>query len=296
MTPQHNGTPTPAEAAGVWQLGGDTPLARMGFGAMRLPLKDLNGPARDPERGIAVLRRARELGVNHIDTAAFYFHDGVRANVLIREALAPYPADLVLATKVGPSRAADGSFLPEAAPEQLRGQVEQNLTELGVDRLDLVNLRVGHGLERDETPVSARFEALAALQEEGLITHLGVSNVTAAQLAQARSVAPVTSVQNRYGLNDREDEGLLRHCAEEGIAYVPYFPLGGETGAQAARIDRIAARRGLSPAQLALAWLLSRSRAVLAIPGTGSLAHLEENVAAGEVQLTETELAEIAGD
>ncbi|WP_050988578.1 oxidoreductase [Streptomyces xiaopingdaonensis] len=296
MTPQHTGTPDPAQAAGVWQLGGDTPVSRMGFGAMRLPVKDLRGPQRDPRDGIAVLRRARELGVNHIDTAAFYFQGEVRANLLIKEALAPYPEGLVLATKVGPSRSPDGAFLPEATPEQLRGQVEQNLTELGVDRLDLVNLRVGTALDRDEAPLGARFEALAALQEEGLIKHLGVSNVTGPQLAEARRIAPVTSVQNRYGISDRGDEELLRQCTEAGIAYVPFFPLGGKDGAQAARIARVAERHEVSPAQLALAWLLSTSPAVLAIPGTGSLTHLEENVAATGVRLTEEELAEVAGD
>lgn len=278
-------------------LGGDLPVSRLGFGAMRLPTNTFHGPARDPETGRAVLRRAVELGVDHIDTAAFYTSgDGtVRANALIREALHPYPAGLVIATKVGPTRTPDGALTETTDPAGLRRLVEENLETLGVDRLDLVYLRIGgltpppHG-----ESVAARFEALAALREEGLIRHLGLSNVDAGHLAEARAIAPVAAVQNQFHAAHRDDTNLLSACEKAGIAYVPYFPLGGGiTDIGGDRIAQVAARHGATVPQIALAWLLAASPTTLAIPGTGSLTHLEENIAAGSITLTEEDLADL---
>ncbi|MFG3262446.1 MULTISPECIES: oxidoreductase [Streptomyces] len=278
-------------------LGGDLPVSRLGFGAMRLPTNTFHGPARDPETGRSVLRRAVELGVDHIDTAAFYTSgDGtVRANALIREALHPYPAGLVIATKVGPTRTPDGALTETTDPAGLRRLVEENLETLGVDRLDLVHLRIGglapppHG-----ESVGARFEALAALREEGLIRHLGLSNVDAGHLAEARAIAPVVTVQNHFHAAHRDDTNLLSACEKAGIAYVPYFPLGGGiTDLSGDRITKVAARHGATVPQIALAWLLAASPTTLAIPGTGSLTHLEENIAAGSITLTEEDLADL---
>ncbi|MGV9555147.1 oxidoreductase [Streptomyces sp. NPDC003522] len=282
----------------VFRLGGDLPTGRIGFGAMRLPTGSLRGPARDPESGRGVLRRAVELGVDHIDTAAFYTSgDGtVRANALIREALHPYPAGLVVATKVGPVRTPDGGMAETTDPADLRPLVEENLETLGVDRLDLVYLRIG-GIApppRGES-VAARFEALAALREEGLIRHLGLSNVDTGHLAEARAIAPVAAVQNRFHAARRDDTELLAVCEKDGIAYVPFFPLGG--GVDDLTGDRIAAvadRHGATVPQIALAWLLARSPVTLAIPGTGSPAHLEENIAAGAIVLTPEDLSDLA--
>ncbi|WP_435840468.1 aldo/keto reductase [Streptomyces bobili] len=262
-----------------------------------MPTNTFRGPARDPETGRTVLRRAVELGVDHIDTAAFYTSgDGtVRANALIREALRPYPAGLVIATKVGPTRTPDGALTETTDPAGLRRLVEENLETLGVDRLDLVHLRIGgltpppHG-----ESVAARFEALAALREEGLIRHLGLSNVDAGHLAEARAIAPVAAVQNHFHAAHREDTNLLSACERAGIAYVPYFPLGGGiTDIGGDRIAKVAARHGATVPQIALAWLLAASPTTLAIPGTGSLTHLEENIAAGSITLTGEDLADL---
>ncbi|MGW0599341.1 oxidoreductase [Streptomyces sp. NPDC002776] len=281
-----------------FRLGGDLLINRMGFGAMRLPTNSFHGPARDPEAGRAVLRRAVELGVDHIDTAAFYTSgDGtVRANTLIREALHPYPGGLVIATKVGPVFTADGGLAATSDPGALRALVEENLTGLGLDRLDLVYLRIG-GLAlppRGES-VAARFTALAALREEGLIRHLGLSHVDAAHLAEARAIAPVAAVQNHFHAARRDDTEVLAACERAGIAYVPFFPLGGGVSdLNGERMARVAGRHGATVPQIALAWLLARSPVTLAIPGTGSLAHLEENTAAGSIVLTEEDLADLA--
>ncbi len=280
-----------------FRLGGDLTIGRLGFGAMRLPALSFLGPARDPETGRAVLRRAVELGVDHIDTAAFYASgDGsVRANDLIREALHPYPDGLVVATKVGPVRTPGGGLAGTADPGALRGLVEENLTSLGVDRLDLVYLRIG-GMEppSDDDSVAARFEALAALREEGLIRHLGLSHVNAGHLAEARAIAPVAAVQNHFHTDNRDDTEVLAACEEAGIAYVPYFPLGGGlSDISGDRIAAVAARHGATVPQIALAWLLASSPVTLAIPGTGSLTHLEENTAARSIVLTAEDLAEL---
>ena len=272
-------------------LGSDLHINRLGFGAMRLAVGTFNGPVRDPQNGIAVLRRAVELGVNHIDTAGFYGKETVWANELIRTALTPYRDDLVIATKVGPMRGPDGIPSGQATPEQLRGLVEDDLRALGLDRLDLVYLRVGGIMAPGNESIAERFAALAELREEGLIRHLGVSNVDAAQLAEARAIAPVAAVQNH-----NDDAGLLAECEETGIAYVPFFPIGGGNNPlDEDKLGKVAARLGATTIQVALAALLAESPVALAIPGTGSLAHLEENMAAGELALSDEDLAELRG-
>jgi pyridoxine 4-dehydrogenase len=262
---------------------------------MRLPRSDWNGPARDPETGRAVLRRAIELGVNHIDTADFYRSgDGaVRANVLIREALHPYPSGLVIATKVGPIFGPNG--LRQAAASKLRALVEENLKSLRVDRLDLVYLRIGVMTPPHGESLAERFDALAAMRAEGLIRHLGLSNVDADQLAEARAIAPVAAVQNSFNFAERDDMAVLDACVTSGVAFAPFGPVGsGHADIKDAPLARIAARHGASVSQIALAWLLALSPGTLAIPGTGSIAHLEENVAARSIALTEEDLAELA--
>jgi aryl-alcohol dehydrogenase-like predicted oxidoreductase len=289
-------TSLPAAASGTFAIGGDLPVARLGFGTMRLPTGTLAGPARDPEDGIAVLRRAVELGVNHVDTASFYRRDGVVANELVRRALAPYPDGLVIATKVGPMLGPDGIPALQGTPDQLRGLVEDNLRELGVDRLDLVYLRVGGMNPPGGEPIGERFAVLAKLREQGLIRHLGVSHVDAAQLAEARAIAPVAAVQNAFHVHATADAALLAECARTGTAFVPYFPLGGgRDPIDTARLEKTAARHGATVQQVALAALLAVSPVVLPIPGTGSLTHLEENVAAAHIRLTPEQVDSVAG-
>jgi pyridoxine 4-dehydrogenase len=293
-----------AAAAGSWKLGNRT-VHRLGFGALRLPQTgralDPAAVPRDREQAIAVLRRAVELGVNHIDTAAFYFSPLRSANELINRALAPYPTDLVIATKVGPARDAEGHWVPGGVTAaQLRGQVEENLRQLGLDRLDLVNLRVsGPG------SIAERFGALADLRAAGLIHDLGVSNVDSGQLAEARAIAPVVSVQNRYALGaPPEQHALLLECGRLGIAFVPYYSIAGpgsQGGRRAAEAEgsgvrAVAAARGVSAAQVRIAWTLHQGEHVLAIPGTGDPAHLEQNIAAGALRLSPDELARLAQD
>ncbi|MFB7613196.1 aldo/keto reductase [Kitasatospora sp. NPDC056181] len=277
-------------ASGSLLLGGDLPVSRMGFGAMKLPMRDWQGPACDPEQSRAVLRRAVELGIDHIDTAWFYFFRDVFANTLIREALYPYPENLVIATKVGPGREPDGTWMNPAGPAELREAVHRNLRELGVDRLDLVYLR----RMPTQSSISAPFEALAAMREEGLIRHLGVSNVNAAQLAEAEAIAPVVAVQNKFSVLDTEHgDGMLADCEARGIGFVPFFPLGGTGVPDHPALRRVAERHGATRAQVMLAWLLAVSPAVLAIPGTSSPAHLDENVAAASLRLGPEDLAEL---
>ncbi|MFE2432046.1 oxidoreductase [Streptomyces sp. NPDC059373] len=280
-----------------WALGGDLSVARIGYGAMKLtgwPRGDR--PSR--ETALAILRRAVELGVNHIDTSHYYSRDGVAANELIREALHPYPDDLVIVTKVGALVEGSDIALPAAektglTPDNLRRGIEANLRSLGVDRLDVVNLRMGD-LDRTEAPLAAPLETLLALREEGLIRHLGISNVTAAELAEARKIAPIACVQNLYNLARRDDDPLIDACAEAGIAYVPFFPVGGFQPVTAEHLDAVAARHRVTVPQVALAWLLARSPNILLIPGTGSLDHLEENIGAGALRLSTEDLAELA--
>ncbi|GAA1357812.1 aldo/keto reductase [Streptomyces beijiangensis] len=268
-------------------------MARTGFGAMRLPMRDFGIPGVDPRQAVSVLRRAVELGVDHIDTAAFYFHQDVTANALIRTALHPYRDGLVIATKVGPGRSRpDGEWLSPAGPAELKTAVHDNLRELGLDHFDLVYLRFQ---PHDDGDLAERFGALAELRDEGLIRNLGVSNATAVQLAEAQRIAPVAAVQNRFSVGSRTDRAVLEACTEQSIAFVPYYPLVGKGGDEAvadgAVLEEIARRYEVSPAQVKLAWLLSLSPAVLIIPGTSSPAHLEENVAAGSLKLDPADLA-----
>ncbi|MFE7559241.1 aldo/keto reductase [Kitasatospora sp. NPDC057500] len=286
-------TTTPeTSAAGTFLLGGELPVSRMGFGAMKLPSRDWEGPACDPELSLRVLRRAAELGVDHIDTAWFYFFRDVSANDLIRRALHPYRDDLVIATKVGPGREPDGSWMDPADRDALRAAVHRNLRELGVDRLDLVYLR----RLPSQSSIAEPFAALAELREEGLIRQLGVSNVNAAQLAEAEALAPVVAVQNRFSVleHDEADERLLADCTERGIAFVPFYPLGGTGVPDHPALRRVAERHGATRAQVMVAWLLALSPAILAIPGTSSPAHLEENIAAAALRLDAADLADLA--
>ncbi|HEX6357266.1 oxidoreductase [Actinophytocola sp.] len=293
---------TTAAAAGTWQFG-DLTVNRLGFGAMRLMAK-ADGTPSDRKTAIEVLQRAVELGVNHIDTAAFYFSNLRSANELINTALAPYPDDLVITTKVGPGRDPAGVWLHVDTKDGLRGQVEENIRQLGLDRLDVVNLRIGQGLERGTGSVRARFEALAELQQEGLIRHLGISNVGAEHLKEALDIAPVVCVQNQYGLvTRREDDALIELCAEHDVAFVPFFAIGAavpgaspfgpanEAGKEV--IAEVAGRHGATEAQVRLAWTLHKGPNVLAIPGTGNPAHLEENVAAADLRLTDEDLSHL---
>ncbi|MEV4870388.1 aldo/keto reductase [Streptomyces syringium] len=296
MSPQTN--TAAASATSTWQLG-DLTVNRLGFGAMRLtgtaPFG--NGVPRDREQAIGVLRRAVELGVNHIDTAAFYFSATRSANELINRALAPYPEDLVITTKVWPGRGPSGEWW-WATPEQLRGQVEENLRQLGRDHLDVVNLRVPPS--RRTGSIGEHLGALAELRDAGLIRHLGISNVTSEQLAEGLAIAPVVCVQNPYGIGaSNEDRALLRLCGELGLAFVPFFAIAGsgrETGPAArdsAAVSAVARAHGVSVAQVRLAWTLHQGPHVLAIPGTGDPDHLTQNMAAGALRLSEEEMARL---
>ncbi|OLZ50911.1 oxidoreductase [Amycolatopsis keratiniphila] len=284
----------------TWRLG-DLTVNRLGLGAMRLTGMPWDEKPKSREDAITVLRRAIELGVNHIDTASFYFTPTRSANELIATALQPYPEDLVITTKVGAGRSRDGEF-SFARPDRLRGQVEENIRQLGLDHLDVVNLRWGAAMGKEPGSVAEHFGALAELREAGLIRHLGISNVVADQLTEARSIAPVVCVQNRYGLTDREDDALLDLCGELGIAFVPFFAVttsipGAAPGAVGgeAEVAKVAAAHDATPAQIRLAWTLHRGAHVLAIPGTGDPGHLAENVAAGGLRLSEAELALLDG-
>jgi pyridoxine 4-dehydrogenase len=240
------------------------------------------------DRAIAVLRRAVELGVNHIDTAAFYFSATRSANELINSALAPYPDDLVITTKVWPGRDPSGDWVWAETPDKLRGQVEENLRQLGRDHLDVVNLRLPPS--QQDGSLAAHFTALAELRDQGLIRHLGISNVRAAHLDEARTIAPVVCVQNRFALGAEKDQHeMLRSCGELGIAYVPFFALASAT--DNAEVDAVARAHGATPAQVRLAWTLQLGPHVLAIPGTGDPGHLEDNVAAAALTLTPDEMA-----
>jgi aryl-alcohol dehydrogenase-like predicted oxidoreductase len=283
-------TTTTAEKSGRFALG-DRSVHRLGYGAMQLAGPHVMGPPADRDAAIAVLRRAVELGVDHIDTSDYYGPHVT--NEIIREALHPYPDDLVIVTKVGARRTPDGDWPEALAPDELRQAVHDNLDHLGLDVLDVVNLRLPGFAEPVERSLAEPFEALAELQQEGLIRHLGVSNVTTQQYAEAQSIARVVCVQNHYNLVHRHDDPLIDALAREGVAYVPFFPLGGFTPLQSAALDTVARRLETTPMQVALTWLLARSPNLLLIPGTSSVAHLEENLQAAARVLGPAELDEL---
>jgi aryl-alcohol dehydrogenase-like predicted oxidoreductase len=277
--------------AGAYRLG-DRDVKRMGYGAMQLAGPGVFGPPKDRDAALAVLREAIESGVDHIDTSDFYGPHVT--NLLIREALHPYPQDLVIVTKLGAKRGDDASWNPAQTPEALESGVHDNLKHLGLERLEVVNMRVmGNGHGPTEASIEPQFTALAELQRRGLIRHLGLSNVTSTQVAQARSIAPVVCVQNLYNLAQRGDDALIDELAGLGIAYVPFFPLGGFTPLQSDELSEVAASLQATPMQVALAWLLQRAPNVLLIPGTSSVGHLRENLAAAELKLPPEALAKL---
>jgi pyridoxine 4-dehydrogenase len=280
---------TPAAAAGAITLGGDLTVHRMGFGAMRLTGKGIWGEPEDPSEARAVLRRAIELGVNFIDTADSYGPEV--SERLIAETLYPYPEDLVIATKGGQERPGPDLWVPNGRPEHLRAALEGSLRRLRLDQIDLYQLH----RPDPKVPFEESVGALADLQREGKIRHIGLSNVTREQLAIAQKIVRIVSVQNRYNLTDRVSEDVLVACEHQGIAFIPWFPLAaGPLTEASGLLGRIAQRHGATPAQVALAWLLQRSPVMLLIPGTSKVAHLEENVAAAALKLTDEEYAELA--
>lgn len=275
---------------GTWTLG-DRTVTRFGYGAMQLAGPWVMGPPADHDGALAVLREAVAAGITHIDTSDAY---GPRVtNDLIREALHPYPGDLVVATKVGAERDAEGGWPTARRPDDLRQQVHANLEALGVEALDLVNMRMGDATGPLPGSIAEAFETLARLQQDGLIRHLGVSNVTPEQVAEARAIAPVVSVQNMYNLAVRHDDDLIDDLARDGIAYVPFFPLGGFTPLQSDALARVADRTGTTSMGVALGWLLQRSANILLIPGTKSVTHLRENITAAAIELSDQDLAEL---
>jgi pyridoxine 4-dehydrogenase len=273
---------------------GDLELTRVGYGAMQLAGPGVFGPPKDRAAAIEVLRTAVELGVRHIDTSDFYGPHVT--NEIIREALAPYPDDLCIVTKVGARRDEAGGWLHARTPAELRSAVHDNLRHLGLDVLDVVNLRIGgggNGHSAEDGSLAEQFGTLAELRQEGLIRHLGLSTVDAVQLAEAQSIAPVVCVQNFYNIAQRGDGALVRLTAQQGIAYVPYFPLGGFSPLQSDELASVAARLGATPMAVALAWLLQRSPNILLIPGTSSVAHLRENIAGAGLELPADATAEL---
>ncbi|HWA66287.1 MAG TPA: aldo/keto reductase family oxidoreductase [Mycobacteriales bacterium] len=282
---------TATAPGGTFTLAPDLTVTRMGYGAMQLAGPGVFGPPADRDEAIAVLREAVELGITHIDTSDYYGPHVT--NEIIRQALHPYPADLRIVTKVGARRDAAGGWVNAREPRELTAAVHDNLDRLGLDALDVVNLRMG-GLGAPEPgSIAPQFEALAELQRDGLIKHLGVSTVNAEQIAEAQSIAPVVCVQNYYNVAHRNDDELIDALAAQGIGYVPYFPLGGFSPLQSGKLDAVAERVGATPMAVALAWLLHRSPNVLLIPGTSSRVHLRENVAAASLHLSEVDLAEL---
>lgn len=279
------------EKSGTFNLG-DRTVKRLGYGAMQLAGPGVFGPPKDHDAALAVLREAVASGVDHIDTSDFYGPHVT--NQLIREALHPYPDDLVIVTKIGARRGKDGSWIPALSPEELTHAVHDNLRNLRVDVLDVVNLR---SMLDAHHPIEGSLEApltvLAELQRQGLVRHIGLSNVTPTQIADGRRIAPIVCVQNYYNLAHREDDALIDDLARDGTAYVPFFPLGGFTPLQSSTLSEVAARLGATPMQIALAWLLRRATNILLIPGTSSVAHLRENLTAAEVVLPDDEVKEL---
>jgi pyridoxine 4-dehydrogenase len=269
-------------------------VQRIGYGAMQLAGPGVWGPPKDPDAALAVLREAVAAGVNHIDTSDYYGPHVT--NQIIRQALHPYPAGLVIVTKLGGRRPPDRSWQPGTSPQDLTDGVHDNLRNLGLDTLDIVNYRViGSGHGPGEGSIAEQVTVLAGLQQKGLIRHIGLSNVTAAQVAEAQKITDVVCVQNNYNLAHRHDDGLIEDLARQGIAYVPFFPLGGFTPLQSSTLSAVAGRLAAAPLQVALAWLLHRSPNILLIPGTSSVAHLRENLAVGQLTLSPAILAELDG-
>ncbi|MFB7112521.1 aldo/keto reductase family oxidoreductase [Streptomyces sp. NPDC056291] len=284
------GTPSASLPGGTWTLG-DLTVTRFGYGAMQLAGPWVMGPPADREGALAVLREAVGLGITHIDTADAY---GPHiTNQLIREALHPYSDSLHIVTKVGATRDEEGGWPPARKPEELRRAVTENLENLGLDTLDVVNLRLGDAQGPVPGSLAEAFGALVDLQRQGLIRHLGVSNATAEQVAEARSIASIVCVQNMYNLAHRHDDDLIDELAEQGIAYVPFFPLGGFSPLQSSALTAVATRLDATPMSVALAWLLQRSPNILLIPGTSSVAHLRENAAGAGLPLSDDDLAEL---
>ena len=264
-------------------LADDLTISRMGYGSMQLAGPGVFGPPKDRDEAIAVLREAVDLGIIHIDTSDYY--GPYIVNELIKEALYPYPEDLRIVTKVGAVRGDDGSWIPDLSRQGLIDAVHSNLKHLGVETLDVVNLRVGGVETPTDDPLGEPFSVVAELHQEGLVRHLGISNVTTGQLTEAQSIAPVVTVQNLYNVVNRQDDGLVDRCAKESIAFTPFFPLGGFTPLQSDALHRVAKRLEASSQQVALAWLLQRSPTIALIPGTSSVVHLHENVAAASLEL-----------
>ena len=278
-------------AAGTFPLGGRA-VNRMGYGAMQLAGPGVFGPPKDRDTAIAVLREAVASGVNHIDTSDFYGPHVT--NQIIREALHPYSDDLTIVTKVGAVRGSDSSWLPAQEPKEIERGVHDNLRNLGLERLDVVNMRImGNVHAPSEGSIAKQIAALAELQQQGLVRHIGLSNVTSRQIAEAQGIAKIVCVQNHYNLVQRGDEALVDELASKGVAYVPFFPLGGFTPLQSSTLSSIATSLGATPMQVALAWLLHRAPNILLIPGTSSLAHLRENLQAASLKLSDEVLAEL---
>ncbi|WP_374011418.1 aldo/keto reductase family oxidoreductase [Sphingomonas sanguinis] len=279
------------DQAGTYSFAGRA-VKRLGYGAMQLAGSGVFGPPRDHDAALAVLRAAVEAGVNHIDTSDFYGPHVT--NRVIREALSPYPNDLLIVTKIGARRGDDASWLPAFEPDELTRAVEDNLTNLGLETLDVVNLRLMFDVHGPaEGSLAAPLKAVADLQRQGLVRHIGLSNVTPTQLGEARGIAEIVCVQNQYNLAHRDDDTFIDTLAAEGIAYVPFFPLGGFSPLQSAALSDVAARLEATPMQVALAWLLQRSPNTLLIPGTSSVAHLHENLAAASLTLPNDAVAEL---
>jgi pyridoxine 4-dehydrogenase len=285
-------TTSTVDQSGTFLLG-DRTVRRLGYGAMQLAGPGVFGPPKDRDSALAVLREAIASGVNHIDTSDFY---GPHiTNQLIREALHPYPDDLVIVTKVGARRGTDKSWIPALSRRELIDGVHDNLKNLGLDVLDIVNLRVGGIAEPSEGPIEEPLSVLAELKQQGLIRHIGLSNVTPQQSAQAQYITEITCIQNFYNVAHRNDDAFVGELAEKGIAYVPFFPLGGFNPLQSSIIDSLAVKLEATPMQIALAWLLHRAPNILLIPGTSSVAHLRENLAAAEVRLSGDTLKQLDG-
>jgi len=284
---------TSIDKAGAFALG-DRTVKRLGYGAMQLAGRGVFGPPKDHDAALAVLREAVASGVNHIDTSDFYGPH--LTNRLIREALAPYPDDLVIVTKIGALRGPDASWIPAFSPEELTQAVHDNLRNLGVEALDVVNLRLMFDVHGPaEGSIEAPLAALVGLQQKGLVRHIGLSNVTAKQIAEGRRMCEIVCVQNQYNLAHRADDALIDDLARDGVPYAPFFPLGGFSPLQSSTLSAVAARLGATPMQVALAWLLRRAPNILLIPGTASVAHLRENLAAADLELPEHAMTELNG-